>query len=732
MNGTTRLAALLGTWGKPVNRPAFWALVLAGVLALFALLPASAREAVGIPASLPRRVDLRRRVVLILAFAAAFLSLGYIAFYLHAAPRIIDATSYFLEGRVLSHGHFAWSVPSPSASFRGRFLLGRDPGKLAVIFPPGFPLLLAAGFRVGAPLVVGPLLAGLLVVATYWLARELAYERPETERQAIATLAACLSVVCVALRYHTADTMAHGASALGVTVALASAFTGARRAARAGSRARAWWLLSGLAVGWVVCTRPVSSFAIGGVVVILAARSGARRTALPALVLATLPGVAFLVLASHAQTGRWFASAQLAYYAASDGPPGCFRYGFGPGIGCLGEHKDFVLARLAHGYGPVEALLTTLRRLRVHLLDVANFEPLALLVVVPLLRRRAGAPGVIEKGASLASVALAVVVGQVLAYAPFYFDGDYPGGGARFFADVLPIEHALLAVATACLLPRVAFFRRALGVLSLAALGFAVHGAFEHHALAERDGGQPPFDLEEARSATKGVLFFDTDAGFNLAYDPYADPAKSVLAARFRGDDHDRLLVDRLDHPQAHVYKADAKGAKLNGWTAARGGTKDLWHFEAEADWPPLTQGGGWAEVVWASNSCATEGRVLTLHVEPGAPGAEAQASTTIELPVPRTGKWIVQPHILRRGGPGQARLRLVPHGRAALPSDAKLVWEWKDADGGAKPGHDTCAELPAMETAHGVELDAAGAVWELTATGGDVSLDQTTLRATR
>jgi hypothetical protein len=329
-----------------------------------------------------------------------------------------------------------------------------------------------------------------------------------------------------------------------------------------------------------------------------------------------------------------------------------------------------------------------------------------------------------------AAIAFAVVVGQILAYVPFYFDGDYPGAGARFYADILPVEHALMAVAVASLLPRVAFFRRALAVLSLAALGFSVHGAFEHKALAERDGGRPMYDAEEARLAAKGVLFFDTDHGFDLAYDPYVDPSRGVLAARLRGDDHDRLLVEHLDHPQAHVYHADPTHPNVSGWTAKGGGTRDLWRFEAEADWPPLMQSGGWAEPVWASTSCATEGKVLTLHVDPTTP--DGTATARIEVPVPRKGKWIVLPRVFRRGGHGRGKLRLIPRGRPPTPADAKLVWVWNDGDEGARSWRDTCLELPPLETARGIELDVSGAEWEFTATGGDVSLDQTTLKATR
>ena len=60
---------------------------------------------------------------------------------------------------------------------------------------------------------------------------------------------------------------------------------------------------------------------------------------------------------------------------------------------------------------------------------MANFEPLALLVLVPLARLASG------RGATelrRCRAAFLVILGQMIAYVPFYFDGDYPGGGARF------------------------------------------------------------------------------------------------------------------------------------------------------------------------------------------------------------------------------------------------------------------------------------------------------------
>jgi hypothetical protein len=553
---------------------------------------------------------------------------------------------------------------------------------------------------VGAPMVVGPLLAAALVVATYVLARELCLgdERLENQVVPVSLLAVALSVVCAALRYHTADTMAHGASALGITVALATALRGRR------TGELPWFAFAGFAVGWVVSTRIVSALPIGAVVLALAAGASARPRALGVAAAGMLPGILVLLLAQHATTGHWLASTQRAYYATSDGPPGCFRYGFGSGIGCLYEHGDFVRAHLTHGYGLVAALGTTLRRLRMHLLDVANFEPLALLVFLPFasgFRRRRGA-----------LFALVVVLGQVLVYAPFYFDGNYPGGGARLFADALPIEHVLIAVGVASVLPFVPLLRRGLVLVAIALLGFSVHAVHDHLALQKRDGGRPLYepDVAHDNQVTHGLVFFDNDAAFNLAYDPTAEPSHVALAARQRNDDHDRLLYEHLGRPPTYAYRFGAESSSISVWVPTVGTNDDFWRFEAESDWPPLAQQGGWAEPAWASGTCASGEHVLTVHPVP----ETGTSSATIELPAPRAGSWLVTPRVMRRGGHGKGKLRLLAKGQTPLE------WTWNDGD-----ARDACNDLPPQEA----PLSLEGARLEVTAAGGAVALDRTNLR---
>jgi hypothetical protein len=340
------------------------------------------------------------------------------------------------------------------------------------------------------------------------------------------------------------------------------------------------------------------------------------------------------------------------YYATSDGPPGCFRYGFGHDVGCLYEHGDFVKARLADGYGVVAALGTTLRRLRAHLTDIANLEPLAL---VPLFALR------IAKHASRAALGLVALF--VLAYAPFYFDGNYPGGGARFFADVLPIEHVLFAVgalAIASYVKRVSYTQTAQALLGLALVGFAVHASFAHRALRDRDAGAPMFDSEQLKTVnlTRGLVFTTNDDGFLLGNDGTTSAKDGVVVARLRHDAHDRVLYERLGKPVTFVVEPHGhSGTRLVVFNVPNARADGLtgWRFESEAEWPPLAQEGGYAIPAWASDSCASGEQVLRI-----APTDGATAHVRIALPVPEGGpKFQIAPRFRPTGAKGHAEIRI-------------------------------------------------------------------------
>ncbi len=602
--------------------PAQWlALVLAVAVVLAArrLLRASSRP---------------RLFAAIAALAAAALSAAYVPVYLRGGPRIIDATSYFLEARALAHGLLSFPLHAPETSVLGRFLVRSehaDGAHAAVIFPPGYPAVLALGFLARAPLAVGPVLAAALAIVTFDLAghvaRSLALPR---DAPSLPQLAVVFSVVCAALRYHTADTMSHGLAALCLASALSLAFH-AVDALAAGRARRAAALVAGagLAAGWLFATRPVSALALAPALVLALApaRSSALRLA-PLLALGALPGVMVFLVHQHAATGVWGASSQRLYYAVADGPAGCFRYGFGAGVGCIGEHGDFVRARLAHGFGFVAAAGTTLRRLKMHLVDPANAEPLALLVPLGVW---------IARSSPRTKILGVAVAAQIAAYVPFYFDGNYPGGGGRFYADVLPVEHVLAAAAVVILAARRASPARwAAAAPALALVGFAFRAGFDHAALRDHDGGRPMFEPAELARAgvTRGLVLFGTDHGFDLAFDPAGDG--EVQAARFHGDDLDRLAWEARGRPPTYRYKYVIPPGGGHASVAIEPlafppptGARTI---EGESLWPPLAQEGGFALAEWVPGACVSGGRWLAIR------SGSDSSSTSVSLALPANG----------------------------------------------------------------------------------------------
>ncbi len=668
------LRAVVGTWGAPPDGAALTALGLS--IALFAVAAAPER----VRAALGERVFgvPLRRFSWIVASLAALASLGYVALYLRGYPRIVDATTYMLEARSFARGSFTFPAGFPSAATRGRFLVyDESTGRLGGIFPPGYPLVLALGVKLGTPLVVGPVIAALLALVTLRLGTRVADDLRLAHPEHIGRLAALLSLVSATLRYHTADTMSHGVAALYVATALLSLLEWRAR----GTKDLRFVLVASLATGLSFATRPVSGLALfvvcaGTVIATVHRRTGseapAPRRLLPHVARVALvglgglvPGLLLLAAWQKSLTGSYLGSPQLLYYARSDTPAGCFRYGFGAGIGCLFEHGDFVRHNLPHGYGAYAALATTARRLKMHLADAANLELLVPVVLLPFFR----ADG---KSASLRMLG-AMLTAQLLAYVPFYFDGNYPGGGARFYADALPVEHVLLAVGVALLARKKtgtkASAKRAaseglesgsLGtsvrgaalVLAAALFGFAVHTSFDHQMLATREEGVPFFDPDVLTRSDvhEGLVFVDTDHGFSLGHVPSSKAMSEVRVVRRRDDAHDWLAFDAANRPPTWLYLVDHGAARIVPWAPER--PEGAMRFEAEADWPPLAQEGGAALPTWMAG-LASNGRVLTLTPEDS--GRPARA--TLALPL-APGAYRLVPRVhAPRGSLGELRI---------------------------------------------------------------------------
>ncbi|HET9958686.1 MAG TPA: hypothetical protein VFQ61_29535 [Polyangiaceae bacterium] len=700
--------------------PAAWVALGVAVLAALGL---SFRSK---PCSLARP----RRGLALLALMAGMLSHGYVHHYLRGGPRIIDATHYLLEARTIAGGEFAFTAPSPASAVRGRFLVSvpNRPERVGVLFPPGYPALLALGVLLGKPMWVGPLLAMLLVLATYAVARSWQF----TEQEAL--VASGLSVISGTLRYHTADTMSHAWAAL---LVLLAAWSHAPRTTRGPprlsepplaaryfaftSRREFWSGLEGLSAGLLVATRPVTGAAL--TLVLLARRVSSTRHSFSAgarglavwFTAASL-GVAPLLLQQHALTGSFWGSVQLAYYAAADGPPGCFRYGFGSGIGCLFEHGDYVRARLPQGYGLLAALATTARRCLTHSLDLANAAPIALALPVAMYRGRR------EPSTLFFS---SVVVAVVAAYVPFYFEGSYPGGGARFYVDALPIEHVLLARGLVGLASTFGRSTWISWVWPVTLLGFALHTSAHHRSLRDREGGRPMFEPEVLSQArvSKGLVFVGTDHGFALGHDPRVQAAsRGLVVARERRDASDSWLWHALGKPPVYryVYEPSARVATpalVPLATAELDSRRATRRFEAESSWPPLAVQGGFAYPTYAPHPCVSRGRGLLVRATGGVLGVRLLLPRPPERAERDSARWRLGIWIPANDSPARTsadHLEPRPIVRALSSVGSAQHWE-RELD--LQPIHGECwqARLPIGRPAawgSEVELRLSGSVF--------------------
>jgi hypothetical protein len=545
--------------------------------------------------------------LLVLSIVAALGSLAYVGHYLRGGPRIIDAAAYLQQAKVFASGALTSPAFEPSAATRGRFTYF-DPSTAvsSVIFPPGYPALLSLGVRLGAPMFVGATLAALLVLTTAALARQL------FAHKSVALLAGLLSATTMALRYHTADTMSHGLAALLVTTSIGGTL-GVSRPSGA---------FAGLSLGWLLATRPVTGAVLFGTCVAYRIIRARGYRWFLGCGFGLLPGIGLWLAYQWAGTGSPWHATQYAYYAVADGPPGCFRYGFGGNIGCLFEHGDYVAKRLPHGYGLIQAAYVTVLRLRWHCLDVHNFELLALGLLIAIKA------GWRDARCRLIIVTIATVV---LGYLPFYFDASYPGGGARLFVDIIPLEHVLVA-GWLLTTPWARWF------LPLSLAGFALHGSFEHAKLRDRDGGRPMFEpaVLDRANIRSGLVFVDTDHGFLLGHDPcQRDAHRGVVVLRAHGDAHDRVAWQALGHPAAYRYRFDptAKDARAELLPLLPDELSSWSRFEAEAEWPALRVDNGWVRPVFPPNDCSSGRRGLALEPIGG------RAAATLGLYAERAGR---------------------------------------------------------------------------------------------
>lgn len=249
------------------------------------------------PTSIRSRWIWRRAALVVpIAFAAA-LAVHFIV--LQRFPNSGDEYAYLWQARAFALGEVTAATPQPQDAFRLNHI-GDVDGRRFCKYPPGWPLLLAAGVMAGAPALVNPLLAGLALAGIYLLG--CAWITPRAAILGVAVTMSSPFFLFNAASYHS-----HPSCLFAVTV-MAVALTWAVE------RPGAWpLLLAGAGFGLAVLIRPYTACLMGLPLAFAFSlelwRAGYRGPAFAKYVMwfgaGGVPFACVLLFVNQAVTGSW-------------------------------------------------------------------------------------------------------------------------------------------------------------------------------------------------------------------------------------------------------------------------------------------------------------------------------------------------------------------------------------------------------------------------------------------
>jgi hypothetical protein len=250
-----------------------------------------------------------RRAALIVPVVCAAAMLVHV-FVLQRFANSGDEYAYLWQATAFSEGRVIADSPQPVAAFKQNHLGDADNRRFSK-YPPGWPLLLAAGAWVGLPGLVNPLLAALALAGIYRLACSWVGQRAA----AYGTLVVGASPFFLlnAGSYHSHPSCLFALTGLALSLAWAI------------ERPRAVpLLLAGLCFGLAVLIRPYTALLIGLPLIlglgwlIMRTSSSAKRSVWPAMLwfaLGGIPAVAVLMVVNHAATGSFLTLAWTRFDA---------------------------------------------------------------------------------------------------------------------------------------------------------------------------------------------------------------------------------------------------------------------------------------------------------------------------------------------------------------------------------------------------------------------------------
>lgn len=323
-------------------------------------------------------------------------------------PRSEDEAAYLFQAKVFAQNRLTVPTPAMASLFWSPFVVdyqGQRFGK----YPPGWPLLLSLGVRVGAPWLINALLGSLTLALTAWLGRRIYSPQAGLWAAGLGLLAPGFLVLSSSLLSHTA-------SLFWTTLALAALFklTDTSQTSGRGYSFR-HAALTGLALGAAFATRPFAAagvgLAVGLFLLFLSLRGEIGWPVWFWLILGGLVTGGLLPLFWWAVTGDPGFNAYVLVWPYD-------RIGFGPDIGPYGYGLAIVIFNT---YLKLSALATSL-------FGWPGWTNL-LFVPVPFLLRRAGRWGWLLLG---------TLGGLVFIHLFYWAFGGVDGGFPRYYYDSLP------------------------------------------------------------------------------------------------------------------------------------------------------------------------------------------------------------------------------------------------------------------------------------------------------
>jgi hypothetical protein len=584
--------------------------------------------------------------------ALAFcISWWVVRYPMNGTPVVIDSGVYLMQARAMAHLHFGMATPSPMQAFSNHFVLEGPDHELYGVFPPGWPLAIVPFVWIGAPMLAGPSVAALLVMAQALLGRAVGRAAGDQISGELAMRVSLLvSLPAYVRAFETADLMSHALVALLAAAAVAWAIHATLESSAAGPRRLG--LAVGACVGWATATRLLDGVVVGVAVAGVLAWTEQGRTALRWASLGAAPFLALLAVEQRCATGGWLLPTQTEYFARTDWPPDCHRLAIGHGVGCMVEHAIAMADFGSGGYDLRAALKVTHERAMVLGEDLLGFAPLLLLAFGPLVW---GASAVDALG-------VAFLLAMTLAYALFYYNGNSALYGARHLFPAAPFVWLLVARAS------VALPRRSVGPFdAVRARGAGIGGLLLLAAVCARGPwmkrGRELNEEQAERSDlrrslakagdTGGIVVSHDQTAVAAAFDSWADGSELLFAV----DDGAGLLELRRAHPQLPVLLS------APGDVIGRAYSTSLYRgvlVELERVWPTFVRPSGLATKRERVDEASGKAALHLFHAQPG-----AEVAIPFEVAVP--GEYLV--HV--RGGAGP------DHGDYALSVDDVPLADW-------------------------------------------------------